>query len=153
MYLNELGVDVVQKKLENGLLAIWTVAFIATLGSLYYSEVRGFVPCTLCWYQRILMYPIVLIAGIALYEKNGRAALTTMVFSIIGGSLSLYHYGIQKLSFLTKTAPTCGNVPCTGQYVNYFGFITIPFMALIAFILIFIISILTLKWQKELTRN
>lgn len=144
---------IVQKKIENGLLAIWTVAFIATLGSLYYSEVRGFVPCTLCWYQRILMYPIVLIAGVALYEKNGRAARTTMLFSLIGGSLSLYHYGIQKLAFLTKTAPTCGNVPCTGQYVNYLGFITIPFMALIAFILIFIMSTILLKWQKELARN
>ncbi|KXH79310.1 disulfide oxidoreductase [Sporosarcina sp. HYO08] len=136
------------KRLENALLFIWTTSFIATLGSLYFSEVRGFEPCTLCWYQRILMYPIVLIGGIALFQKNARIALTTALFACIGGLISLYHYGIQKLSFLSDSAPACGSVPCTGQYVNYLGFITIPFMALVAFILIFITSLLMLKWQK-----
>lgn len=58
-----------QKRLENGLIFIFTTSLIAMLGSLYYSEVRGFEPCTFCWYQRILMYPIVLISGIALYQK------------------------------------------------------------------------------------
>lgn len=138
-----------QKRLENALIFIWTTAFIATMGSLYFSEVREFEPCTLCWYQRILMYPIVLISGIALFQKNAKIALTTAVFSVVGGSISLYHYGIQKLSFLRDSAPACGNVPCTGQYVNYLGFITIPFMALIAFLLIFITSLFMLKWQKE----
>lgn len=138
-----------QKRLENGLIFIWTTSLIATLGSLYFSEVRGFEPCTLCWYQRILMYPIILISGIALFQKNARIALTTAIFSIIGGGISLYHYGIQKLSFLTESAPACGNVPCTGQYVNYLGFITIPFLALIAFTIIFITSLFMLKWQKE----
>ena len=69
-----------QKRLENGLIFIWTISFVATLGSLYFSEVRGFEPCTLCWYQRILMYPIVLISGVALFQKNARIALTTAVF-------------------------------------------------------------------------
>lgn len=137
------------KRLENSLIFISVVSLIATLGSLYFSEVRGFVPCTLCWYQRILMYPIVLISGVALFQKNARIALTTAVFSVIGGSISLYHYGIQKLSFLSDSAPACGNVPCTGQYVNYLGFITIPFLALIAFVLILITSLFILKWQKE----
>ncbi|MFS0577253.1 disulfide oxidoreductase [Sporosarcina sp. 179-K 3D1 HS] len=138
-----------QKRLENGLILICITALTATLGSLYFSEVRGYEPCELCWYQRILMYPIVLIAGIALYQKNARIALTTAVFALVGGSISLYHYGIQKLTFLRDSAPTCGNVPCTGQYINYFGFITIPFLALIAFLIILITSLFLLKWQKE----
>lgn len=138
-----------QKRLENGLIFICITALIAMFGSLYFSEVRGYEPCKLCWYQRILMYPIVLIAGIALYQKNARIALTTAVFALIGGCISLYHYGIQKLSFLQDSAPSCGNVPCTGQYINYFGFITIPFLALIAFLLIFITSLFLMKWQKE----
>ena len=138
-----------QKRLENGLIFIWTVSFVATLGSLYFSEVRGYEPCTLCWYQRILMYPIVIISGVALFQKNARIALTTAVFAVVGGSISLYHYGIQKLSFLGETAPTCGNVSCTGQYINYLGFITIPFLALAAFSLILITSLFMLKWQKE----
>jgi disulfide bond formation protein DsbB len=137
------------KRLENGLIVIWTVSLVATFGSLYFSEVRGYEPCTLCWYQRILMYPIVLISGIALFQKNARIALTTAVFAIVGGSISLYHYGIQKLSVLSDSAPACGNVPCTGQYVNYLGFITIPFMALVAFLIILITSLFMMKWQKE----
>ncbi|MBD7985839.1 disulfide bond formation protein B [Sporosarcina sp. Sa2YVA2] len=137
------------KRSENGLVFIFTISLIATFGSLYFSEIRGYEPCTLCWYQRILMYPVVLISGIALFQKNARIALTTAIFSVIGGSISLYHYGIQKLSFLQENAPACGAVPCTGQYVNYLGFITIPFMALIAFVLIFITSLFLMKWQKE----
>lgn len=138
-----------QKRLENGLIFIFTISLIATLGSLYFSEVRGFEPCTMCWYQRILMYPIVLFSGIALFQKNAKIALTSAVFAVVGGSISIYHYGIQKLSFLSDSAPACGNVPCTGQYVNYLGFITIPFMALTAFVLILITSLFLMKWQKE----
>lgn len=137
------------KRMENGLIFIWTVSLIATLGSLYFSVVRGFEPCTLCWYQRILMYPIVLISGIALFQKNARIALTTAIFAFVGGGISLYHYGLQKLRFLSDTAPACGDVPCTGQYINYLGFITIPFLALIAFLLIAITSLFMMKWLKE----
>ena len=138
-----------QKRMENSLILIWTVSLVATLGSLYFSEVRGYEPCTLCWYQRILMYPIVLISGIALFQKNVKIALTTAIFSIIGGSISLYHYGLQKISILSDNAPACGNVSCTGQYINYLGFITIPFLALTAFLIILITSLFMLKWQKE----
>ena len=138
-----------QKRLENGLTFISIVSLVATLGSLYFSQIRGFEPCTLCWYQRILMYPIILISGIGLFQKNANIALTTAVFAFIGGGISLYHYGIQKLAFLSDSAPACGLVPCTGQYINYLGFITIPFLALIAFSLIAITSLFMMKWQKE----
>jgi disulfide bond formation protein DsbB len=136
------------KKLENALLMIWVVSLIATLGSLYFSEIRGYEPCTLCWYQRILMYPIVLIATVAYIQKNAKIALTTAVFSLIGTATSLYHYSLQKLDFLQSTAPACGRVPCTGQYINWLGFITIPFLALTAFVLIAITSIYMLKILK-----
>ena len=137
------------KKMENALLAMWTVAIVATAGSLYFSEIRGYEPCELCWYQRILMYPLVLILTVAYIQKNTKIAVTTATFSIIGGCISLYHYGLQKLSFLADSAPACGRVPCTGEYINYFGFITIPFLALTAFIMIAVLSFLMLKWQKE----
>ncbi|MEI4770337.1 disulfide oxidoreductase [Psychrobacillus sp. FJAT-51614] len=137
------------KKIENILLFMWSVALTATIGSLYFSEVRGYEPCELCWYQRILMYPLVLILGVAYAQKNAKIALTSLIFSIIGGCISAYHYSIQKLSFMQESAPACGRVPCTGQYINYFGFITIPFLALIAFILIAISSILILRSLKE----
>lgn len=137
------------KKLENSLLVIWIVSLIATLGSLYFSEVRGYEPCELCWYQRILMYPIVLMTTVAYIQKNARIAVTTAVFALVGGSLSLYHYGIQKVSFLQDSAPACGQVACTGYYINWLGFITIPFLAGTAFILIAAVSFYMLKVLKE----
>ena len=137
------------KKLENSLLFMWVVSLVATLGSLYFSEIRGYIPCTMCWFQRIFMYPIVIITTVAVIQKNAKIALTTAVFSIMGGCISLYHYGIQKIDFLADSAPTCGQVSCTGQYINWLGFITIPFLALTAFILIAITSFYMIRQLKE----
>ena len=137
------------KKLENSLLFMWVVSLVATLGSLYFSEIRGYIPCTMCWFQRIFMYPIVIITTVAIIQKNAKIAMTTAVFSIIGGCISLYHYGVQKIDFLTESAPACGLVSCTGQYINWLGFITIPFLALTAFILIAITSFYMIRQLKE----
>ena len=137
------------KKSENILLFMWVVSLTATMGSLFFSEIRGYEPCELCWIQRIFMYPLVLILGVAYLQKNARIAVTTAIFSVIGGSISLYHYGLQKVSFLSENAPACGRVSCTGEYINIFGFITIPFLALTAFILIAITSFMLLKASKE----
>ena len=138
-----------KKNLENSLLFIWVVSLVATLGSLYFSEIRGYVPCTMCWFQRIFMYPILVMTTVAVIQKNAKIAVTTAVFSIIGGCISLYHYGIQKIDFLSESAPTCGQVSCTGQYINWLGFITIPFLALTAFILIAITSLYMIRQLKE----
>ena len=137
------------KKIENIMLFMWSVAFVATLGSLYFSEIRQYEPCELCWYQRILMYPLVIILGIAIAQKNAKIAVTTLIFSTIGLCFSIYHYSLQKLAFLQDVAPACGRVSCTGDYINVFGFITIPFLALIAFLLIAISSLVILKSLKE----
>ena len=137
------------KKIENLLLFMWVVALSATMGSLYFSEIRGYEPCELCWIQRIFMYPLVLIIGIAYLQRNARIAMTTAVLAIIGGAISLYHYGIQKVDFLSDSAPACGRVSCTGEYINLFGFVTIPFLALTAFALIAVSSLLVLKALKE----
>ncbi|KMY53139.1 disulfide bond formation protein DsbB [Bacillus sp. FJAT-27231] len=135
-------------KKENLLLIAWGASFIAMLGSLYFSEVMKYEPCELCWYQRILMYPLVLILGLAIIKKDETAARYSLTLSAVGGCISLYHYAIQKIDFFTDTAPACGRVPCTGMYINWFGFITIPFLALTAFIIIFITSLLVMK-RKE----
>jgi len=127
----------VSKKQENILLMIWTQALLATFGSLFYSEVMGFVPCELCWYQRILMYPLIIVYGIAILKKNTQIALPGLILSGIGIFVSTYHYSLQKLPALQETGGFCGDIPCNLQYVNYFGFITIPFLAAVAFIVIF----------------
>ncbi|OLN23775.1 disulfide bond formation protein B [Domibacillus antri] len=136
-------------KKDNLLFTAWAASFTAMLGSLYFSEIVGYEPCELCWYQRIFMYPLVLILGIAVVKKETNAAIYSLTLSGIGGLISLYHYGIQKVDFLTDTAPACGRVPCTGMYINWLGFITIPFLALTAFTIIFIASLLIFKGKGE----
>ena len=111
------------------------VALGAMLGSLYYSEIAGFVPCTLCWYQRILMYPLALIILVGIIEQDEFLPHYVLPMSIIGIGVSSYHYLLQLGTFGLANGCTIG-IPCNLRYVNYFGFITIPFMALTAFILI-----------------
>ncbi|MFG3613281.1 disulfide oxidoreductase [Rummeliibacillus stabekisii] len=136
------------KKLENSLLFMWVVSLIATMGSLFFSEVQNYEPCKLCWIQRIFMYPLVIIIGVAYIQKNARIAVTTAIFSCIGACIALYHYGIQKVPFLQDSAVSCGRVSCIGDYINWLGFITIPFLSLIAFILIAATSIFMLNVLK-----
>jgi disulfide bond formation protein DsbB len=133
---------------ENALFLAFAAGLIATLGSLYFSEIKGYEPCSLCWYQRILMYPFTIILAIAIIKKDYEIALYTSVLSLIGACISTYHVLIQKVPFFTDKAASCGRIPCTGDYINWFGFITIPMLALIAFIIIFVCSIYVLKTNK-----
>ncbi|WP_199860700.1 disulfide oxidoreductase [Oceanobacillus damuensis] len=138
------------KKAENLLLLIWVQAFLAMAGSLFYSEVMGYIPCELCWYQRILMYPLVVIYGVAAIKKEISIALPGLILSGIGMFVSIYHYMLQKVPALQELGGSCsGGVPCNAVYVNAFGFITIPFMAGIAFIVIFILHLMLLKEQRR----
>ena len=119
-------------------------AIAALLGSLYYSEIAGFVPCTLCWYQRILMYPLTLIILVGIFKQDEYLPNYVLPFSIIGMGVSTYHYLIE-LGILPHPAACAVGIPCNVRWVNYFGFVTIPFMALTAFILITITMTAT-KW-------
>ncbi|RAL26800.1 disulfide oxidoreductase [Thermoflavimicrobium daqui] len=119
-----------------GLYFAWIISIVATLGSLYFSEIAQYVPCTLCWYQRILMYPLVILLGIASYRNDVRIIPYTLPLSIIGGGIALFHYLQQKVPGLAEIAPCTVGVPCNKDYIDWLGFITIPFLALIAFILI-----------------
>ncbi|WP_299092765.1 disulfide oxidoreductase [uncultured Metabacillus sp.] len=134
-----------EKQIENLLSIGWIASFIATLGSLYFSEILQYTPCDLCWYQRIFMYPLVIILGVGVFKKDASIALYSLILSAIGGCISIYHYSIQKIDFLGEKSISCGIVPCTGEYINWLGFITIPFLALVGFIIIFSTSLLILK--------
>lgn len=122
-----------------GLYLAWLVALTATLGSLYFSEIREFVPCELCWIQRIFMYPLAIILGISVFTEDWAARKYVLPLTIIGGIVSLYHYLVQKVPGFAEIQPCAQGVPCSGQYINWFGFITIPFLALTAFTLITIL--------------
>lgn len=127
----------------------WVISLTATLGSLYFSEIREFVPCELCWTQRIFMYPLTILLGIAAFTNDVRMRLYVLPLTLIGGTISLYHYLVQKVPGFADIKPCVQGVPCNIQYINWFGFVTIPFLALTAFTLMSIVLIvLHIKLKK-----
>ncbi|GAJ40946.1 disulfide formation protein [Parageobacillus caldoxylosilyticus NBRC 107762] len=100
------------KNLENVLVSAWVISLIATLGSLYFSEILKFIPCDLCWFQRIFMYPQVVLLGIAVIRKEYGIARYSLALSVIGGTISLYHYLLQKVPFFQSHSISCGRIPC-----------------------------------------
>ncbi|MGD9755655.1 MAG: disulfide oxidoreductase [Acidimicrobiia bacterium] len=113
----------------------FAIAAVATAGSLYYSEVAGFTPCKLCWFQRICMYPQALVLGIAAVRRDRSAWQYALPLSVLGAGISIYHYQLQR--FPAQTSGFCTlEAPCTAKEVDQFGFVTIPFMALSGFLLI-----------------
>jgi disulfide bond formation protein DsbB len=119
-------------------------ALTAMLGSLYYSEIVGFIPCTLCWYQRILMYPLNLILLVGILKQDRGVFDYVLPLSVVGIGFSTYHYLIQ-LGVIAHSPACQVGIPCGLRYVNYFGFVTIPLMALVAFLIITAVSVLG-KW-------
>jgi disulfide bond formation protein DsbB len=128
-----------------GVLFAWIVSLAATGGSLFLSEVMGYIPCNLCWYQRIFMYPLVFLLGRAAIRDDRSIAGYALPLSVIGGLISAYHYAEQKVPGLADFAPCTVGVPCNTDYLDWFGVITIPFMAFIAFILITVFLLLGRK--------
>jgi len=130
--------------LQIGPFLAFGTALAAMLGSLYYSEIAGFVPCTLCWYQRILMYPLTLIMLVGLIKQDGNLPDYVLPFSVLGMGFATYHYLIQ-VGVIEHSAVCAVGIPCDLRWVNYFGFVTIPLMSLAAFTIITIVMSLV-KW-------
>jgi len=120
---------------KSSLLLAFLVSLTATLGSLFYSEILGYTPCKLCWFQRIFMYPLPIIFAIALRKKDLMIRSYTLPLVIIGGLIATYHYSVQVFQFTTSCGADSG-VPCNIVYSFELGYITIPMMALTAFILV-----------------
>jgi disulfide bond formation protein DsbB len=115
-----------------GLWLAFVVALTAVSGSLYFSEVAHFVPCALCWYQRIAMYPLVIILGIAAVRDDPGVVRYAAPLAAIGSLVSVWHIGVQRLPSLPSGSCSL-DAPCTTIYVQVVGFVTIPTMALAAF--------------------
>jgi len=130
---------------RNSLYIALLAAWIAMCGSLYFSEVAGYVPCKLCWYQRILMYPLTLVIAIGLIRRVQALPWLVLPFSIIGMGVALYHYLLEKTDLFINSTTCDVGAPCTVAWINWLGFITIPFLALIAFMIITLMSIIA--WQ------
>lgn len=121
----------------------WIVSIAATLGSLFLSDILGYDPCKLCWFQRIFMYPLTIILGIAAFRGDRTIGVYVLPLSVIGGLFSIIHYSEQKFGFFRSVCQV--GIPCTKIDLEWFGFVTIPFLALIAFALITVFLAIDLK--------
>jgi disulfide bond formation protein DsbB len=115
------------------------IALASTLGSLYFSEIAKMPPCTLCWYQRIFMYPIILILAINLWKKDDMARIYSLSLAIPGAIIAGYHYFIQTFQTPSFCSVADGGISCLVKSFEKFGYITIPMMAFTGFILIIIL--------------
>lgn len=128
------------------------VALIATSGSLYMSEIAGLEPCKLCWLQRVSMYPLVWLLGLAVYKKKKGKEIVDYVLgmSVVGGIIAGYHYMLQN--GWVNEGVSCGvvgySVSCAKRFVLRFGYVSIPMMALTAFGMILVIMLLMKKEEK-----
>lgn len=120
----------------NGFLpyAAWITALIATVGSLFFSEVMDLPPCVLCWYQRIAMYPLVIIIGIGIATRDLRWKTYAIPLTLIGLIISIYHNLLYYDLISESLAPCTQGISCTSRQIEWLGFITIPLMALTAFV-------------------
>jgi disulfide bond formation protein DsbB len=136
-------------EMNKSLVLSWITALIATLGSLYFSEVLHYIPCTLCWYQRIFMYPLAIILGIAVYRNDQGIYKYVLPLSMIGMLISGYHTLLQKIPYFQQFEMCTTGVPCSKDYLNWLGFITIPLMAFIGFTIITICLIVIARRKEE----
>ena len=130
---------------EHRLRAGFLVALVATLGSLYFSEVMKLPPCVLCWYQRICMYPLVLIFGTGLYFSDGAAIRYARLLAALGWSIALYHVLLYYRVIPDSIKPCSEGLSCTTRQIEWLGFITIPALSLFAFSILVVL----LFWPRK----
>lgn len=126
----------------------WSVSLAATLGSLFFSEVLKFPPCILCWYQRIFMYPLVFLIPVGIMKKDKNLPYFILPLASIGATIAVFHNLLYYGLIPESTAPCILGISCTTKFIEYFGFITIPFLSLSAFLTIIICMYLAKKYNK-----
>ncbi len=143
---SELAESIVAPFAQAALPLAWIVAAVSMFGSLYFSERAHYVPCTLCWYQRIAMYPLAIILGIATLRRDHGIRVYAVPLAAVGAVISLYHYLYEWFPEL-DTGACSVSLPCTFVWFRAFGFVSLPFMALSGFS--FIIVSLLLRPQES----
>lgn len=133
---------------KNILYVVLLQAIVAMLGSLYLSDIKGYAPCVLCWYQRISMYSIVPILIIGFWRGDKKVYHYVLPIAAIGWVFALYHNLLY--TGIIEAAESCSyGISCTTKYVEYFGFITIPLMSLTAFSIIIVLSVVYRRWLRK----
>lgn len=115
------------------LFGAWLVATVATLGSLFFSEVMGFAPCSLCWYQRIFMVPLVVVLGAGFFPYDRGVARYGLPLALCGWLIAAYHTLLYE-GVIPETASPCSQgVSCATEYIEVLGVLSIPALSLLAF--------------------
>ena len=117
------------------LWCVFLVASIATGGSLFFSEIAGFIPCELCWYQRICMYPLSILTLLIAVHGDHRVARYLLPLPVVGAGVSIFHLLVENHVVATPQGCQIG-AGCTVKWINEFGYMTIPTLALTAFVLL-----------------
>ncbi len=133
----------------NILFMAWLLAAFSALGSVFFSEVMDFPPCKLCWYQRICLFPLVLILLAGLFPLNKSVVKFALPLTVIGWAIAVYH-NLLYIGVIPKPLVPCGeDLSCTDIQLNVLGFITIPLLSLLSFTLV---AALLITFHRRLTR-
>ncbi len=127
---------------RNALYIAWKIALLGMLGSLYFQYILHFAPCVLCWYQRIAMYPLVIILGVGILKKDNSFLWSAMPLGIIGLLTAIYQNLLYYNIIPESAAPCTFGVSCTTRYINWLGFLDVPQLSLLAFAAIIVLLIL-----------
>ncbi len=135
---------------EHFLIIGFLIAFLSSIFSLVYSEVIGFLPCQLCWYQRIFLFPQVFIFGMALWEKNTKIVKYTMPLLSVGLIISIYQNLVYYFGNSSSLPCDASGISCYQQLVYEFGgYISIPMLSLTSFLSIFVLLLIAHFYNKE----
>jgi disulfide bond formation protein DsbB len=115
------------------LFLCWLVSSISTMGSLFFSYVMGFAPCVLCWYQRICLFPLVIILAVGLFPFDKNVVKFALPLAIAGWLTAFYHNLLYSRVIPENIQPCSQGVSCTEKYIELFGFLTIPMLSLLSF--------------------
>lgn len=125
-----------------------TISAAAIFGSLFFSEVMKLPPCNLCWYQRILLYPVALIVLTGIYLQSSDTNRFVAPFAWLGLGIAVYH-NLIYYKIIQVIIPCTESAPCTAQQLNYLGFITIPLLSASAFLMLSIINFSAIVFDKK----
>lgn len=115
------------------LFGAWLIASVSTLGALFFSEVMQVPPCVLCWYQRIAMFPLVLILPAGMFPLDRKVVRYALPLAALGGLVAAYHVLLVAGVVPESLKPCTQGVPCSEKVIEWFGFVTIPLLSLAAF--------------------
>jgi disulfide bond formation protein DsbB len=127
----------------------WLLASVATLGSLFFSEVMGHAPCVLCWYQRICMYPLVLVLPAGLFPFDRSIVRYALPLSLLGLLIAIFHLLLVAGYIPESIKPCVQGIPCAEVQVIWFGFVTIPLLSVLSFLLISALLVLTYRRSSK----